>query len=260
MLRYLFRPSWYCHSLFGIDDMLIATVGSSLISGLFGQSGQESTNETNIALARENRDFQERMSNTAYQRARADMEKAGFNPMLAYSQGGASAPVGSMPQVQNAAAAGIQSAASGAQMVQAVQQIAQSKAQTDLINAQADKTRTETMERESNAALLLADIEKRRKEGLEIEERIPGVRASSAIEQARKRAELGEENASAPGFKADVDRRKAIALQEQFGVAGAKASADFYKSELGHDSPYLKWMMDFIKVLSGAGNLAGMKR
>jgi len=46
--------------------------------------------------AQKNRDYQERLSNTAYQRSMEDMTKAGLNPAMMYSKiGGASTPSGS---------------------------------------------------------------------------------------------------------------------------------------------------------------------
>lgn len=58
--------------------------------------GGMAANAANSAQAARQMDFQEDMSNTAYQRAVKDMEFAGLNPALAYSQGPASSPGGAM--------------------------------------------------------------------------------------------------------------------------------------------------------------------
>jgi len=84
---------------FPLGPALLGGAGliGNLISGLFGSSAQDKANETNLRIARENRDWQENMSNTAYQRATTDMKQAGLNPIMsvmpASSPGGSTADV-----------------------------------------------------------------------------------------------------------------------------------------------------------------------
>lgn len=86
------------------------------VSGGLAAFGQERTNAQNAQLAREQMAFQADMSGTSYQRAVADMKAAGLNPMLAYSQGGASTPSGQTAVMQNALGAGATSGAQGYQL------------------------------------------------------------------------------------------------------------------------------------------------
>lgn len=76
------------------------------ISGGLGLLGGLFQNRANRSMAREQMRFQERMSNTAIQRAVADYTAAGLNPALAYERG-ASSPAGSIAAMGNTLEAGL---------------------------------------------------------------------------------------------------------------------------------------------------------
>jgi hypothetical protein len=155
-------------------------IGAASLSGWLGFEGQRQANRSNRQIAREasvfNReeaerdrlfqneqnddmkDFQERMSSTAYQRGMKDMEQAGLNPMLAFTQGGASSPQGGAGsgstaqavthQMENEMSGLSTSAAEGAKLGltyrRLKQEIGNMKENEKLTKAQKKKTEMET--------------------------------------------------------------------------------------------------------------------
>jgi len=94
----------------------IAAAASGPIGAGISAIGTAGSNATNLKIAADTREFNSReaaiardwqqgMSNTAYQRSMRDMKDAGLNPMLAFSQGGASSPGGASASASNAAPA-----------------------------------------------------------------------------------------------------------------------------------------------------------
>lgn len=108
-------------------------------------------NSANKKEAKKNRQFQERMARHSYQYAMEDMKKAGLNPMLAFSQGGATTPSGAQAQV-NSPSSGVTSSAIGAmQARQALKNMEQQESTMAAQERQAEATKNLQQQLANNA-------------------------------------------------------------------------------------------------------------
>lgn len=227
----------------------IIGAGAAALGGFLGYKGGQETNAQSLKIAREQMNFQKAMSDTAYPRAVQGMKDAGLNPMLAYSQGGASTPVGSMPQVQNAAAQGVASAGAATNAVASMQSVLQSKALMEKTEAE---TRQIDLESASRAKLLSHDATLK-----EIEEWIrSGTKAYSA-KDIMASADIKETEARAreQTFASDVAQRKAASRLTQMEIPSAESSSRFYE-DIGKSAPWIRFLLELAKGVSSAGRLA----
>lgn len=148
---------------------LAVAAGLSLLGGVLG-------NRSRSKEADKNRRFQERMRNTSWQAGVADMEKAGLNPALAYTQGGAASPSGSMAS-QDDVISGAVSSAMDAKRLKS--QLANDKGQRELMYNQA-KLAANSSQKEAAQVQLI----ERNQRNVEIQNEIAILRLPQMIRDA----------------------------------------------------------------------------
>lgn len=219
--------------------------GASLIGGMMDNSGASSANQKNIKLAREQMAWEERMSNTAVQRRRMDVERAGFNPVLAATGPGASTPSYSRADVQNE-----------------MEGIGKAVAAAPASAAQAMATRAQVANLNANTASQLADarvknVEANIRELLAPQEQ--ETRANRFTEQQDwddiktqlLRTQSTTTAAQAKRIEETVDSLIAVAKQQaakgQLDLDALRNIAEIGGLEAGKMAPILKMIIDLIK-------------
>lgn len=229
---------------------IAAAIGADILGGILGHDAQSSANRTNIRLQREQRDWEERMANSAYQRASQDMQKAGFNPMLAYSQGGANTPNVSAATVQpeDAISRSVSNAGGKAMQVQQLQnmelqnKILAQKAEQEAMLTERERVNMgrgeirdpDTGEVTEAARPWFMDAlkQKRSEAGIkelerQVAEQITGAQVSSARAQAQiKEQEVGLNEIRKILMNLDIPEKEALAKWfETVGAASPAAKA-----------------------------------
>lgn len=244
----------------------IGAIGGALIGGGLSYLGQSSANATNMQIARmnfeeaqRNRDFQERMANTTYQRAVKDLQAAGLNPMMAYGNIHTAMPSGAQgvagQSMQNTLAeTGRQVGDAVGKGMTALVQDAQVKnmfEQNRLLGATTGKEQALELQ-----ALSQADLNRSASIKNEVD-----VLQGLAMTDYYKKLQIVP-SAQAAHFMAQIPHLSEMTKAQQYENVGRAAESRMYGRSGGDVIPYVKQVLPAVSSAAGgvvAGSFLGGK-
>ena len=241
--------------LSSIGDFFTDAVGDlvgPVVTGLFGQKGASDRNEQQIAMTREQMEWQERMSNTAHQREVADLNAAGLNPILSARAGASTPSGGQAPQLENAIGSGIASAQQ-AKLIAA--QVDQAKSAAELNQASAMKARAEAWqtanyagpEADARTASARSAVDLNERRGNEINAAIRFIEEQIKTEDTKRILHMSDAALNdAKQTLVDLE-----AKHSRLGLNRAGVESKFYsEGALGELNPTLKTVLDILKGIT----------